>query len=169
MIKVKGIILDLDQTLVDSSIAQQARDKRDWQRVYSLIPSFKLYGGWENVFSEIRKLDIKCCLVTNSPSVYAQKVVKYFNIPCDFIVGYHDVIRRKPSPEPMLLALKKLEINASEVISLGDRAMDVLSSNSAKIFSIACLWDSPEKNELINSKPMRILNNPIELLNLFSS
>lgn len=42
---IKGLILDLDQTLVDSSVATEARRCRDWQRVYSLIPSFRMYQG----------------------------------------------------------------------------------------------------------------------------
>ena len=166
MNKFKGIIFDLDQTLVDSSIAQHARDQRNWQRVYSLIPSFRLYDGWKVVFEEIQKFGIKCCVVTNSPSVYASKVIKYFNIPSDFVIGYHDVRRRKPNPDPIILAISKLQLNPEVVVSIGDRADDIYASNMAKTKSVACLWGAEEKDDLINSTPTFIIKSPTELLNI---
>ena len=39
----KGIIFDLDQTLVDSNVAKPYRSAHNWSIVYSLIPKFILY------------------------------------------------------------------------------------------------------------------------------
>ncbi len=167
MNKIKGIIFDLDQTLVDSSVAEPYRDRRDWKTVYSLISSFNLYDGWETVFNKIRDQGIICCIVTNSPSTYASKVVKHFNVPCEFIIGYHDVQKRKPNPDPMLLALNRLKLRPEEVVSLGDRADDISSSKLANIKCVACLWGSDEKDALINSEPSFLARNPIDLLDLF--
>ena len=36
-----GVIFDLDQTLIDSSIAETERKRRNWKGVYELIPKFK--------------------------------------------------------------------------------------------------------------------------------
>ena len=41
---VNCLIFDLDNTLVDTSLALSARRKRAWQEVYSRIPLF-LYLG----------------------------------------------------------------------------------------------------------------------------
>mgnify|MGYP001456981473 FL=1 len=46
----KGIIFDLDQTLVDSNIAKSYRSARNWNTVYSLIPKFVLYEAYDKVF-----------------------------------------------------------------------------------------------------------------------
>ena len=50
----KGIIFDLDQTLVDSNIAKSYRSARDWNIVYSLISKFVLYEAYDKVFEFIR-------------------------------------------------------------------------------------------------------------------
>lgn len=89
----KGVIFDLDQTLVDSSSAKQYRDNRNWTAVYTLIPQFVLYDGFNDVFEHIKKNGIKVGIVSKAPSIYVQKVLRQFNIPFDTIVAYHDVSR----------------------------------------------------------------------------
>ena len=63
---IKGLILDLDQTLVDSSIATEARRCRDWQRVYSLIPLFRMYQGITDALDIARNKGLKIAIVSNS-------------------------------------------------------------------------------------------------------
>lgn len=165
----KGIIFDLDQTIVDSSIAEVYRKQRNWGKVYPLIPSFKLYNGFNEVLSFIKTNTIRCCIVTTSPSVYANKVISYFNIPCEFIVDYFSTTLKKPHPDPMLKALELFHLSNMEVLSFGDRTIDIEASNSAKIKSVACTWGSPEKSTLLNSNPNFIINQPEEIINLIKN
>ena len=83
-------IFDLDLTLVDSTIAESYRRSRNWAAVYSLIPQFTVYDGFDEVFDFIKQNGIKVGIVSTGPSVYVQKVVDHFRFPVDFIVGYHD-------------------------------------------------------------------------------
>ena len=87
---MRSIIFDLDLTLVDSTIAEQARKERNWSYVYSLIPQFTVYEGLEEVFNIIRKYNIKTCIVSTSPRPYIEKVIAQFNLPIKYIVSYHD-------------------------------------------------------------------------------
>ena len=160
---MKSIIFDLDLTLVDSTIAEEARSRRDWQRVYSLIPRFYLYPGMEDVFQYIRSNGIKVAIVSTAPSVYVQRVVNYFNLPVNSIIGYHDA-PRKPSPVGMLLAMQRLNSTPSETISFGDRAIDIQASRAAGIRSVACLWGTKERNSLILSNPEITISTPKEIL-----
>ena len=61
-----GIIFDLDQTLVDSTISEQHRRMRNWHVVYSLIPRYKMYDGISEVFTHISKNGLRTCIVTTS-------------------------------------------------------------------------------------------------------
>ena len=70
----KGIIFDLDQTLVDSSIAEPYRGK-NWGKVNELIPSFILYDGFEAVFDFIRINEIKVAVVSTAVSNYVNNVL----------------------------------------------------------------------------------------------
>lgn len=163
---MKHIIFDLDLTLVDSSIAEQARKERNWSYVYSLIPKFSLYEGLEGVFDLIRKNSIKVCIVSTSPKQYIEKVINHFNIPVKHIVGYHDAKPIKPHPAPMLKALELMGEKAENVVSFGDRAIDMQSSNAAGIESVACFWGTKERVNLINSEYRHAIINPNEIKTL---
>ena len=115
---MKHIIFDLDMTLIDSSIAEDARRKRIWHQVYSLIPNFVVFEGMNEVFSYIRYNNIKVCVVSNAPQNYINKVIGYFNIPCNYVVDYFTVKPVKPHPAQMykvLLDCLSLIIKASAV------------------------------------------------------
>jgi HAD superfamily hydrolase (TIGR01509 family) len=146
-----GIIFDLDQTLLDSEIAEMHRKSGNWRIVYSLIPRFHCYGGLLEELIKLRAKGVKMAIVTNSPRIYTEKVISYFQIPCDTYVCYHDTIRRKPFPDPFLLAKGKLGLSNDRIYSFGDRAADIIGSKRAGLYSCACYWGSNEKVQLKSS------------------
>ena len=159
----KGIIFDLDQTLVDSNIAKSYRSARNWNTVYSLIPKFVLYEAYDKVFEFIRDNDLKVGIVSKAPSVYVKKVLNHFNIPFDTVVAYHDVKLQKPNSEGMNLALTQLGLSAEDVISFGD---EVIASNGARIESVACLWGSANEEALLGSDADHVICTPNEIISL---
>ena len=163
-----GLIIDLDQTLVDSSIAEKARNSRDWKGAVNLIPSFVLYPGIKNVLEYIYTYKIPFVIVTSSVSYYCNNTLSYWNIRPIESVCYHDTKRHKPNPEPILKAIAMLSSEQSSIYSFGDRDIDILASNAANVISVACLWGATDIDALISSNPNYILNQPIEILNLLS-
>ena len=85
-----SVIFDLDLTLVDSSIAEEARQGRNWPLVYSLIPQFTLYDGMRDVFDFIRNAGIEVAIVSTAPSIYVRKVIDHFSIPVHTVIGYDE-------------------------------------------------------------------------------
>ena len=162
----KNIIFDLDLTLVDTTVAEPYRSKRDWNGAYSVLPQCSVYEGLQDIFDAIRKFAIKTCIVSTSPRTYVEKVVQQFNLPINYIVAYHDAKPIKPHPAPMLKALEVLECEAKEAISFGDRVIDIQSSNGAGIESVACFWGTKEKKELILSGYRHAIIHPREILTL---
>ena len=163
---MRSIIFDLDLTLVDTTLAEDARHSRNWQLAYSLIPQFSVYSGLENVFEIIRKYNIKAAVVSTSPRPYVEKVIMHFNLPCQHIVSYHDAKPIKPHPAQMLKALELMGISSKEAISFGDRAIDIQASNAAGIESVACFWGTKEKAELLRSGYSHAIVKPEEILTL---
>ncbi|MBO4230577.1 MAG: HAD family hydrolase [Bacteroidales bacterium] len=161
---MRSIIFDLDLTLVDSTIAEDARSRRDWPLVYSLIPQFRLYDGVAAVLEHICRNGGRVAIVSTAPSSYVQRVVNYFGIPVDTIVGYHDAAR-KPAPDGMLLALQRLGDTPANAVSFGDRAIDIQASNAAGIRSVACTWGTKERFTLISSHPDAVISSPSQMLN----
>lgn len=160
------VIFDLDLTLVDTTLAEPYRSKRDWNGAYAVLPQCTVYDGLEQVFNVIRKYNIHTCIVSTSPRTYVEKVVQQFNLPVNYIVAYHDAKPIKPHPAPMLKALEFLHCRPIDAISFGDRAIDIQSSNGAGIESVACFWGTKEKKELLNSGYSHAIIKPHEILTL---
>ena len=87
-----NIIFDLDLTLVDTTLAEPYRSRRDWTGAYSVLPQCTVYDGLSEVFDIIRKFGINTCIVSTSPRPYVEKVVQTFNLPINHIVAYHDLL-----------------------------------------------------------------------------
>lgn len=158
---IKGLILDIDQTLVDSTSASAARKRRAWNEVYSLIPGFNVYDGVREMIYLCQERGIRICIVSTAPRPYIQRVIAAHGIHADYIVGYHDAYPIKPHPAPMLKALEVMGLKHDEVISFGDRFVDESASHSAGIDFVACLWGSDEfnMNTVIKSGTVRLSNS----------
>ena len=163
---MRSIIFDMDLTLVDTTQLEESRHNRNWAQAYSLIPYTTLYDGIADVLEIIRKHNIKTCIVSTSPRSYIDRLVAYYHMPAQYIVGYHDAKPTKPHPAPMLRALELMGVSAKEAISFGDRVIDIQSSNAAGIESVACFWGTKEKAELLCSEYSHAIIKPEEILTL---
>jgi pyrophosphatase PpaX len=55
-------------------------------------------------------------------------------------VAAEDTERHKPNPEPLLLALERLDENAAGAVYVGDSPFDVQAARAAGIASVAVTW-----------------------------
>jgi HAD superfamily hydrolase (TIGR01549 family) len=63
----------------------------------------------------------------------------------DIIVGWNDCNARKPSPQPILLALSRLNVPPSSATYTGDRQIDITAANRAGVLPLFAGWNSKEK------------------------
>src|SRR5213080_1443485 len=115
-----GVIIDLDLTLVDSQAAESLRRARRWPQVYELIPQFTVYDGIHDLVADLTIAKIPICVVTSSPRSYCERTLKHFEWTGVETVCYHDTTLHKPNPAPILLALKKLQLQPAQALSVGD-------------------------------------------------
>lgn len=137
----KGIIFDLDMTLVDTSSLQTMRDHRLWNQVYQNISKTKIYDGVLNLLDEL-KGRVKAGIVTSSPRTYAERVIDYHGLNIPLLTAYHDTQKHKPHADPILDGILKLGLKPHEVISIGDEEKDIIASNNAGATSVLARWDN---------------------------
>ena len=154
---IKGVIFDLDQTLVDSSSVETLRDARQWEAVYKAINQTKINPGIATLLKFLLTNNIKIAIVTNSKKEYAKKIVDFHQMPIDIIVSFSDTTFHKPHFEPILKALEKMEISASQCINVGDSDIDITAGKCAKVFSIKI-------GNATNSSPDIVVQNTIQLI-----
>jgi HAD superfamily hydrolase (TIGR01662 family) len=164
-----NLIFDLDLTLINSSVAEPNRQKRLWQSVYGQIPTFTEYEGIKDVLSHLRENKIRYAIVTSSPASYCKNVCTHWGICLDYVVAYHDTKKRKPAPDPILLALEKMKAKPADTISFGDRDIDIQASHAAGVKSVACLWGSEDQDSLLAAKPNYIIHHPKEIIPLIGN
>lgn len=146
------IIFDLDQTLIDSSSVKLLRDRRKWNEVYPKIPQLLPYEGITELLQKlIGRVPIG--IVTSSPKSYCQRIINHNNWCFDTVVCYHDTSNHKPHPAPILKAIESLECENKNVISIGDEAKDIIASRRAGVISIASLWGTSYRADLLGANP----------------
>lgn len=159
-----NVIFDLDLTLVDSTCLEGLRKVRNWQEVYANIHKCVLYEGLQGVFERIRKSGTQVAIVSTAPRPYLEKMIAHFGIPCHHVVGFHDAKPIKPDPAPMLKALQLLKVRPEDVVSFGDRSIDITSSKRAGIFAVGCRWGSREEAQMLEAGCDAIIDSPREIL-----
>ena len=109
--KIKGIIVDLDNTLVAWGQKEVNQKIIDW-------------------INEAKKLGLKICIVSNTNSKRVAEFAKIFNIP------YHSKYF-KPFSVAFNNGLKILDTKKSETVVIGDQIFtDILGGNRLKLLTI---------------------------------
>jgi HAD superfamily phosphatase (TIGR01668 family) len=109
--KIKGIIVDLDNTLVAWGEKEVSKRVIDWVK-------------------EVKKLGLKICIVSNTNSKRVAEFAKIFNIP------YHSKYF-KPFSIAFNNGLKILDTKKSETVVIGDQIFtDMWGGNKLKLLTI---------------------------------
>lgn len=99
------IIFDFDLTLVDTRPTESLRKACRWQAVMARISELEVYAGISELLNELHAQDHMLAIVTNSPDMIPLEFIKRYNWPIEIVLGYHQVKKRKPDPEGLLLAI----------------------------------------------------------------
>ena len=157
------IIFDLDQTLVDTSPVEALRQARKWGEVMRRVPDLPVFDGITPLLGELHAAGERMAIVTKSPDMVAKAFTERHRWPIDIIVGYHDVRRRKPDPEGLLLALERAAASASGSFHVGDRAEDTVASRAAGVAALGVTWGLTDDADLRASSPDRIFGTVADL------
>lgn len=163
-----GVIFDLDQTIIDSSIAYEERKKRDWNKVYNLIPRMKPYKEVVMLIKQLLDQGVEVAVVTSSPRPYCEKILNYLGISGVITVCYHDTLKHKPDPDPYQLAISKMSNQIGKnIIAIGDEEKDIIAAQRANIVSVLVNWGNKDSNNTI-VKPDVFCSDEKSLINYFS-
>jgi len=160
---ILGVLFDLDQTLVDTSIAEPLRQARRWSKVYEMIPKMSPYKGIAQLLAFLHDREVAVGVVTSGPRTYASRVLNHTGWGIDALVCYHDTVSHKPHPAPLLEGLKCLKILAKDAVAVGDDVRDVQAARRASILSVGALWGSHNPKALIESKPDVVCKSVVDL------
>ena len=95
------------------------------------IDRIKIYNETKDTLQKLR--NYKKAIITNTPKDCAVQILKRFDIEkyFKFVVTSDDVSMAKPSPEIVLKACERLNVDPEDVILVGDTDSDVKAGRAA--------------------------------------
>ncbi len=83
----------------------------------------------------------------------------------DVVIAHEDTDRHKPDPEPVLLAVERLDGTPSEAVYVGDSPFDIGAAKAAGVFAVAVGWGGIHPDQrLLAEKPDAFVRSPEELV-----
>ncbi len=147
------IIFDFDQTLADTSSVESLRAAKNWKGVMAKVSTLPVYEGITELLVDLHAKGHTLAIVTKSPDMVPKWFIKQYGWPISVVVGYHDVRRRKPDPEGLILAMSRAKAKAADTFHVGDQAQDTEAARGAGVFAIGVTWGITSTEELAASKP----------------
>jgi pyrophosphatase PpaX len=133
----------------------------------------KIFSDVTKALEKLRKKRIKLAIASNIPSRFLDehldrfKIKKFFSV----ITGQDDSLEQKPSPEPLLITLKKLGSVPKYSAYVGDMEEDIIAGKRAKVYTVAvCREESYHFCwKLKKQKPDFLLNDLVDLPNIIQN
>ena len=126
-----GVLIDLDQTLVDSAALKPFRDARDWGRVQRSVHLSRAYDFASLFLNAIDQAQVPYGVVTSAPRSYAESIVRHHGLTVSVVTAYHDTRSHKPHPAPLLHGLQTLGVSTG--VYIGDDEIDARAAEAAGI------------------------------------
>ncbi len=112
------------------------------QMVKKVYKNVRLLGNAKKTLKELKKRGFKLGLVSGSNKSYADDILNKLNFDFELLdirIHAEDTERHKPDPDPILLALEKLNVKANETIYVGDSLLDFWAARAAGVNFIGVL------------------------------
>ncbi len=128
-----------------------------------------LYRGVKETLEHFKSK--RLAVVTNKPYRISARILDGLAISPYFevLIGGDSLPQKKPSPEPILSALKTMGLKPSkQIVMVGDGSPDILSGRAAGIRTCGIRSNIADHQILLKSRPDFTIKHMLELARLFS-
>lgn len=126
------------------------------------------YPGIPELLSDLVKKGIKVAVATNKYQSAAERIISYYfpDIPFVAVLGQTDDRPIKPDPSVIFAILNISPTPKSDVMMVGDSAVDIETARRACVSSVGVTWGFRPVSELRRAYADHIVSNPNEILKL---
>jgi pyrophosphatase PpaX len=141
---------------------------RERYRAYQFIHHddvIKEYPGTTAVLENLHARGLAMGIVTSKGDELARRGLELTGLArfLPVVVSADSVTKYKPEPEPVLLALERLDVRADEALMMGDSPHDISSGNAAGVRTIGALWGPFTREQIAVAEPTYWMANISEL------
>lgn len=138
-----------------------------WSIFKSNLSKFiKEYTNTSKVIMNLHDTGYKLGISTSMPKGYAAKILDMIGIEdfFDIVVGYHDTIRKKPYPDPIIEAMNEIGAIKQTTVYIGDTPNDIIAGKHAGVHTGGALWGYGDNDEILRLEPDFILREITDIL-----
>lgn len=136
--------LSADEALNALGIYDRNDIKKRWEELFEQgCSAGSLYEGLDSAISQLFRMGCKVILVTSRSRATTEPIL-YDSIISPYILGSitaNDTISLKPSPEPIIKAMEKYDLDPNNTIFVGDTNNDYLAAKAANIPFALAAWN----------------------------
>lgn len=128
----------------------------------------RLFDGVKETLKELKKRGFVMSVASSRSHAslveYCEKcgIADMFSL----ILGADDVPKAKPDPEPVLVTLKKLDVEASDAVVIGDMPVDIAMGKGAGCTTVGVSYGNSSREELTEAGADHVIDRFAELLRL---
>lgn len=123
----------------------------------------KPYNSIKEILTILRKKGLKIGVVSNKFNSAVKELCNlYFENLIDIAIGQADDVPKKPAPNGVFKAMKKLNADKFSTVYVGDSEVDVATAKNAELPCIGVTWGFRDKKDLAGAE--YIIDEPTKLL-----
>ena len=135
-----------------------------------LHETLEAFAGMVDVLPRLREGGRRLGIVTakrHRTVALAFARVPWLEEQFEVVIAHENTERHKPDPDPVLEALRRLDVPPEEAAYVGDSPFDIRAGKDAGAFAIAVSWGGIHSDEvLLAEKPDAFVHSPEELLDV---
>lgn len=125
------------------------------------------YEGIPETLAALKAGGCRIAVVSNKMMAATEALCRhFFPDTVEVAIGEHEAegIRRKPAPDTVYEALRRLGVEKGSAVYVGDSDVDILTARHAGLPCISVLWGFRDREFLIQNGAQTFVSAPSELL-----
>ena len=131
----------------------------------ALLRGSRLFPAVPKLLSYLKRKGYKLAVASNRPTKFSLILIRHLKIGkfFDYYLFADKLKRGKPHPEILIKIRKRFSLGPSEVLYVGDMAIDVQAGRRARIKTVAVTTGSNTRQELKKEIPYLIISGITDL------
>ena len=128
----------------------------------------KPFPGAFDLLNTLKEKNVRMGVVSNKPQEFTDLVLKQLNLAPYFGVAFgpESTTHRKPHPEPLLTALRQLNVPPQEAIMIGDSIVDIQAAQAVPLRVAVLTHGYNSREALSTAKPDWIVDSLSDLIEI---
>lgn len=128
------------------------------------------FDGVSETLRQLKSAGFKMAIVSTKRNNMVMKGLRLMEAEelFDTVVGLDDVQHAKPHPEPLLVAMERLDSTPEETLMIGDNMHDILGGKNAGVRTAGVAWSAKGEQFIREQEPDFVLQHISDLLSITS-